>query len=478
MRKLFHGISKMWGVAAERGSYRCGAEMGEVEAFTSAWMLVEDGRIVGLGGAEGSYGEVVGAMGEDEILECIDLGGVEVLPGLVDSHTHIVFAAPRHEEFEMRLRGESYEAIAAAGGGILNSARKLQVMSEDDLYAAAADRLKVMIAHGTTTVEIKSGYGLTTESELKMLRVVKRLKQDFDILIKATFLGAHGIPMEFKGEPDKYVDLVITDMLPKVVAEGLADHIDVFCDRGFFTVEQTDRILKAAAAMGLPSKIHANELGLTGGVQVAVANGSWSADHLEHCSELEIDLLRSSLELEYGGTVPVGLPGTSYFLGIPYAPGRALIDAGLPFAMATDFNPGSSPIASLQMVWALGCTQQKLLPAEAFYAVTEEYQQPRVLQLLNENLERMEREQAAALAESTDIRHVADPGVCALHLALLPNRPVKKRHRHQLRALVYQLVEEGPEKLTPAEKRNLISDPETLVRLHTMSWGGREEVQP
>ncbi|MEN9318784.1 MAG: hypothetical protein RL712_1354 [Bacteroidota bacterium] len=353
MRKLFHGISKMWGVAAERGRYRCGAEMGEVEAFTSAWMLVEDGRIVGLGGAEGSYGEDVGAMGEDEILERIDLGG-----------------APRHEEFEMRLRGESYEAIAAAGGGILNSARKLQVMSEDDLYAAAADRLKVMIAHGTTTVEIKSGYGLTTESELKMLRVVKRLKQDFDILIKATFLGAHGIPMEFKGEPDKYVDLVITDMLPKVVAEGLADHIDVFCDRGFFTVEQTDRILKAAAAMGLPSKIHANELGLTGGVQVAVANGSWSADHLEHCSEVEIDLLRSSLELEYGGTVPVGLPGTSYFLGIPYAPGRALIDAGLPFAMATDFNPGSSPIASLQMVWALGCTQQKLLPAEAFYAVT------------------------------------------------------------------------------------------------------------
>ncbi len=370
MRKLFHGISKMWGVAAERGSYRCGAEMGEVEAFTSAWMLVEDGRIVGLGGTEGSYGEDVGAMDEDEILERIDLGGVEVLPGLVDSHTHIVFAAPRHEEFEMRLRGESYEAIAAAGGGILNSARKLQVMSEDDLYAAAADRLKVMIAHGTTTVEIKSGYGLTTESELKMLRVVKRLKQDFDILIKATFLGAHGIPMEFKVEPDKYVDLVITDMLPKVVAEGLADHIDVFCDRGFFTVEQTDRILKAAAAMGLPSKIHANELGLTGGVQVAVANGSWSADHLEHCSELEIDLLRSSLELEYGGTVPVGLPGTSYFLGIPYAPGRALIDAGLPFAMATDFNPGSSPIASLQMVWALGCTQQKLLPAEAFYAVT------------------------------------------------------------------------------------------------------------
>ena len=370
MRKLFHGISKMWGVSAERGRYRSGAEMSEVEVFTSAWMLVEDGWIVGLGGEEGVYGEDFRALGDAMDVERIDLGGLEVLPGLVDSHTHIVFAAPRHEEFEMRLRGESYEAIAAAGGGILNSARKLQAMSEDDLYAQAAERLRTMIFHGTTAVEIKSGYGLTTDSELKILRVVKRLKQDFDIVIKATFLGAHGIPTEYKGEPDRYVDLVIEDMLPKVVAEGLADHIDVFCDRGFFTVEQTDRILKAATAMGLPSKIHANELGLTGGVQVAVANGSWSADHLEHCSEVEIRLLRDSMQMEYGGTVPVGLPGTSYFLGIPYAPGRALIGAGLPFAMATDFNPGSSPIASLQVVWALGCTQQKLLPAEGFYAVT------------------------------------------------------------------------------------------------------------
>jgi len=370
MRKLFYGINKMWGVSSESGRYRSGTEMQTVECFTSAWLLVVDGLIVGLGGEEGNYGEDVRALGDAADLERIDLGGVEVLPGLVDSHTHIVFAAPRHEEFEMRLRGESYEAIAAAGGGILNSARKLQVMSEADLYEQAAARLRTMIAHGTTTVEIKSGYGLTTDSELKMLRVVKRLKQDFDIVIKATFLGAHGIPTEYKWEPDRYVDLVIEDMLPKVVAEGLADHIDVFCDRGFFTVEQTDRILKAATAMGLPSKIHANELGLTGGVQVAVANGSWSADHLEHCSEAEVGLLRDSMRMDYGGTVPVGLPGTSYFLGIPYAPGRALIDAGLPFAMATDFNPGSSPIASLQVVWALGCTQQKLLPAEAFYAVT------------------------------------------------------------------------------------------------------------
>ena len=387
MRKLFHGISRMWGVAATNGAYSCGSEMAQVEGFSNAWMWVEDGRIVALGGDEGSYGDGVicsrftglDASGRNEILvssskemgaELTDLGGVEVLPGLVDSHTHIVFAAPRHEEFEMRIKGESYEAIAAAGGGILNSARKLQAMDEDLLYEQAAQRLRVMILHGTTAVEIKSGYGLTVDSELKMLRVIQRLKSTFDILIKATFLGAHGIPMEYKSNPDSYVDLVVDEMLPKVVAEGLADHIDVFCDRGFFTVEQTDRILKAALAVGLPSKIHANELGLTGGVQVAVANGSWSADHLEHCSEVEVGVLRESMDEVYGGTVPVGLPGTSYFLGIPYAPGRALIDAGLPFAMATDFNPGSSPIASLQIVWALGCTQMKLLPAEAFCAIS------------------------------------------------------------------------------------------------------------
>ena len=377
----------MWGVAATNGAYSCGSEMAQVEGFSNAWMWVEDGRIVALGGDEGSYGDGVicsrftglDASGRNEILvssskemgaELTDLGGVEVLPGLVDSHTHIVFAAPRHEEFEMRIKGESYEAIAAAGGGILNSARKLQAMDEDLLYEQAAARLRVMILHGTTAVEIKSGYGLTVDAELKMLRVIQRLKSTFDILIKATFLGAHGIPMEYKSNPDSYVDLVVDEMLPKVVAEGLADHIDVFCDRGFFTVEQTDRILKAALAVGLPSKIHANELGLTGGVQVAVANGSWSADHLEHCSEVEVGLLRESMDEVYGGTVPVGLPGTSYFLGIPYAPGRALIDAGLPFAMATDFNPGSSPIASLQIVWALGCTQMKLLPAEAFCAIS------------------------------------------------------------------------------------------------------------
>ena len=377
----------MWGVAATNGAYSCGSEMAQVEGFSNAWMWVEGGRILALGGDEGSYGDAticsrfngLDASDRNAILvslstemgtELIDLGGVEVLPGLVDSHTHIVFAAPRHEEFEMRIKGESYEAIAAAGGGILNSARKLQAMDEDLLYEQAAQRLRVMILHGTTAVEIKSGYGLTVDSELMILRVIKRLKSTFDILIKATFLGAHGIPMEYKSNPDSYVDLVVDEMLPKVMAEGLADHIDVFCDRGFFTVEQTDRILKAANAVGLPSKIHANELGLTGGVQVAVANGSWSADHLEHCSEVEVGLLRGSMDEVYGGTVPVGLPGTSYFLGIPYAPGRALIDAGLPFAMATDFNPGSSPIASLQIVWALGCTQMKLLPAEAFCAIS------------------------------------------------------------------------------------------------------------
>lgn len=392
MRKLFIGISKMWGVSGVPGEFKMGAAMQVVDSFSKAWLCVEEGKIVGLGGEEGFFGPESLALEVNQFVEglhclkidspksivargvvkfeCTDLGGVELLPGFVDSHTHLVFAAPRWKEFVMRIGGESYETIAAAGGGILNSAKALQAMDEDALFGQAATRLQLMIAHGTTTVEIKSGYGLTVEAELKMLRVVRRLKLAFPIVIQSTFLGAHAIPMEYKEQPDVYVDLVINEMLPQVVAEGLADYIDVFCDRGFFSPAQTDRILKAAIAVGLPSKIHANELGLTGGVQVAVANGSLSADHLEHCSSREIDILRDSFMSDGGGTMPVALPGTSYFLGIPYAPARAMIDAGLPVALATDFNPGSSPILSLQTIWALACTQMKLLPGEALNAIT------------------------------------------------------------------------------------------------------------
>ena len=272
MKKLFYNISKLYGTN-HRGTFKSGAEMQQLNVVDNAWILVENGKIAAIGNAEAEM--------PSEVMERVDLIGAEVLPGFVDSHTHIVFAAPRHEEFAMRLAGASYEEIAANGGGILNSARKLQAMSEDELYEQAEARLKLMLAHGTTTVEIKSGYGLTVDAELKILRVVKRLKQHYTCIIKSTFLGAHAFPVEYKNNQQGYIDLIINEMLPAVVQEQLADHIDVFCDKGFFTVEQTAQILTEAAKLGIPAKIHANELGLTGGVQVAVEHEAWSADHLE-----------------------------------------------------------------------------------------------------------------------------------------------------------------------------------------------------
>lgn len=327
--------------------------MSEVASLSNAWILVTDGIIEETG---------TGALPEAD--EFVDIQGREILPGFVDSHTHAVFATERSDEFVMRIKGAGYEEIAAAGGGILNSAKKLRAMPEDDLYEKACGNVKMLIRHGTTTLEIKSGYGLDMDSELKILRVINRLKKEFPIVIKSTFLGAHAVPPEFKGNQSGYVDYVIGTMLPAVAAQGLADHIDVFCDRGFFTPEETVKILKAGEVLGLPGKIHANELGYTGGVQAGVACKAWSVDHLEHCGKEEIETLHNS------DTMPVGLPGTSYFLGIPYAPGRAIIDAGLPFCLASDFNPGSSPLANMQMVWSLGCTQMKLTPEEAFHAIT------------------------------------------------------------------------------------------------------------
>ena len=353
MSKLFYNIATLWGVEQEISSAKSGVEMGRVGRLDDAWILVDQGCIQDFG--QGPLPEVA---------EKVNMQGCEVLPGFVDSHTHAVFATERSEEFVMRIKGAGYEEIAAAGGGILNSARKLRAMSEANLYTKAAANVKTLIAHGSTCIEIKSGYGLDLDSELKMLRVIARLKQEFPISIKATFLGAHAVPPEFKGDRAAYVDHIITAMLPAVVAENLADHIDVFCDRGFFTPEETAHLLEAGHEHGLPGKIHANELGYTGGVQVAVAQGAWSADHLEHCGPEEIAAFKS------GDTMPVGLPGTSYFLGIPYAPGRAIIDAGLPFCLASDFNPGSSPLANMQMVWSLACTQMKLTPEEAFNAIT------------------------------------------------------------------------------------------------------------
>ena len=366
MKKLFYNISKLYG-ANERGTFKKGLEMQQLNTLENAWMLVENETIIQMGQCP-SEKEIEDLKNQSD--ELINLDELEVLPGFVDSHTHIVFAAPRHDEFAMRIQGATYEEIAENGGGILNSAKKLQAMSENDLYEQASKRVALMLAHGTTTIEIKSGYGLTVDAEIKILRVVKRLKENFKCTIKSTFLGAHAFPAEYKNNQQGYIDLVLNEMLPIVIAEKLADHIDVFCDKGFFSVEQTAVILTAAAEKGIPAKIHANELGLTGGVQIAVKHQAWSADHLEHCEENEIAALQKGFSQNYGGTMPVALPGTSYFLGIPYAPIRNFIGNGLPVALATDFNPGSSPICSIQTIWALACTQMKMMPVEAFHAVT------------------------------------------------------------------------------------------------------------
>lgn len=390
MHKLFIGISKLWGIADRCGMVKYGSEMQQVDCLEDAWIWVEEGRIHRIGimadllettrvqlqqritdSVNEHHGDFVFADFQGvNFSSLVCLAGKEVLPGFVDSHTHIVFAEPRTEEFKLRIQGAGYEAIAAAGGGILNSAQKLQTMDFDILLTQARERLHWMVAHGTTTLEIKSGYGLTLESELKMLRIIAELKKEFQGIIKSTFLGAHAFPVEYKGNEDDYINVLIDQMLPLVARDNLADHVDVFCDRGFFSPEQTDRILKAAKSYGLPGKIHANELGITGGVQVAVQNQAWSADHLEYLGDEEIQAFASSLNSIDGETVPVALPGCSYFLGIPYANTRALMTAGLPVALATDFNPGSSPVCSLQMVWSLACTQQEMLPIEAFNAIT------------------------------------------------------------------------------------------------------------
>lgn len=357
MKTLFTHISRLLGIRSE---LKFGAEMNSIDSIENAYLLVENGRVV-------SFGSMRDLPQSDRE---ISLENKEVIPGFVDSHTHTVFAAPREEEFVMRIKGMSYEEIAEAGGGILNSARKLRSASEDDLFEQAKTRVAHMIEQGTTTLEIKSGYGLSVDSELKMLRVIKRLKEAFPITIRATFLGAHAFPEAFKQRKDDYVQLVIKDMLPAIVADDLADHVDVFCENGFFSQSQAEVVIQAAKRFGLPAKIHGNQLGYSGGVQVAVKNECWSVDHLEFTREEEWDLLKNSFNQSFGGTLPVALPGVSYFLGLPYAQAREMIERGLPLVLATDFNPGSSPVNSLQLVMSLACTQMKLTPEEAFHAIT------------------------------------------------------------------------------------------------------------
>ena len=301
---------------------------------------------------------------QDDKIEYIDAKGGFVLPAFCDSHTHIVYAGCRDGEFRDKIAGLSYEEIAARGGGILNSADLLHETSEDELYRQAMERVREIMAMGTGAVEIKSGYGLTVEDELKMLRVIRRIKETAPITVKANFLGAHAVGRAYRGRQSEYVDLVCEEMLPKVAEEGLADFVDVFCDTGFFTVEETARILEKAANFGIRPKIHANELEVSGGVQVGVKYNALSVDHLEKTTEAEIEALRGS------ETMPTMLPGCSFFLGIPFGNAKGYIEAGLPVALASDYNPGSSPSGNMRFVMALGCIRMRLTPEQSFNACT------------------------------------------------------------------------------------------------------------
>ena len=355
MRTLIKNIKNIIGIIEGPQTYKKAEALSNVEMLANGYILIEDERI-------SDYGSMVDC--PDNMDQVIDATDSLVLPAWCDSHTHIVFATTREKEFEMKIKGMSYEDIAAAGGGILNSARKLKDCSEDDLYEMAKGRLEEVTQYGTGAIEIKSGYGLSLESEVKMLRVIRRLSAYSPISIKSTFLGAHAIPTEYKKRREDYINLIINKMLPKIAEEKLADYCDVFCEKGFFTVDETDRILKAAAKYGIPPKIHANQLSNSGAVQVGIANNAISVDHLEVMGDIEIEALLQS------NTIPTLLPSCSYYINIPYAPARKMIEAGLGITLATDFNPGSSPSGNIPFLLSLACTKMKLTPEEAFNAVT------------------------------------------------------------------------------------------------------------
>jgi imidazolonepropionase len=355
---LIKNIKELVQVETELKTKVSGPEMKTLPTIKGAWLAIEDDLIVDFGKMDDL--EITDWVG----LEILDAEGKMVFPSFCDSHTHLVYAASREEEFVDRINGLSYQEIAAKGGGILNSAKKLQNKSEEDLFNDAWKRLEEIKQTGTGAVEIKSGYGLSVEGELKMLRVIKRLKAESDLTIKANFLGAHAIPTEYKENRNGYIDLIINEMLPVIKSEGLADYIDVFCETNYYTPAETDTILKAGIAAGMQPKIHVNQFTSIGGIQAGIKNNALSVDHLEVMEEQDIqDLIKSDV-------MPTLLPSCSFFLGIPYAPARRLIDSGLPVSLATDFNPGSTPSGNMPFVLSLACINYKMTPEEAVNAST------------------------------------------------------------------------------------------------------------
>ncbi len=339
-----------------------GKDMANVDTIENAWLLVADERIEDFGQMS-DLASNANVEACDELLE-LDMTGKYVFPSYCDSHTHLVYAGSREIEYVDKIKGLSYEEIAKRGGGILNSAKLLHDTSEDELYEQSMKRINEIISQGTGAVEIKSGYGLNPDDELKMLRVIKRIKETSPIEVVATFLGAHAVPAEYKGKQTEYVDMVINEMIPQVAADGLADYIDVFCDKGFFTVEDTDRILMAGMKHGMKPKIHANELAKSGGIQVGVKYAALSVDHIEYTGKEEMDVLMES------ETMPTVLPGAAFFLNMPFAPAREMIDYGLPVAFASDYNPGSSPTGNMKLMQSFACVNYRLTPDEALNATT------------------------------------------------------------------------------------------------------------
>jgi len=359
MDVLFVNIGKLVQVENEPKKWVAGGDMAKLPCLENAYLLVVDGLIKDFG----PMSQLPDFSQKDSLVE-VDVEGRLILPSFCDSHTHLVYAGSREMEYVDKIKGLSYEEIAKRGGGILNSAKRLHLATEEELYQSALNRIHEIAGFGTGAVEIKSGYGLTTANEIKMLRVIKQLKETTPLEIKATFLGAHAVPLEFKGRQSEYVNLIVNEMIPQVATEKLADYVDVFCDKGFFTVPETEKILAAAAKYGIRGKIHANELAFSGGIQVGVAHGALSVDHLEFVGDEEIKCLLGS------ETMPTILPGAAFFLNMPYSPALKMMQAGLPVALASDFNPGSSPSGNMKFIMSLGCINYRMTPEEVINAAT------------------------------------------------------------------------------------------------------------